>query len=120
MTGPPAHAAAHEARRRDRKFRGGAKRPTGGERDAVADRVYAKPRPSHRLELTGFVDTRALGPLCPGGKDVQIPRTRPPYPPEFRRQAVALIRSGTPLKQVAADLGVKAAAAFFARETDHR
>jgi transposase len=96
-----------------------------------------------------------------------MPRTRPPYPPEFRREAVALIRSGTPLKQVATELGVseqtlrnwrgqqdvdagraeglttdereelrrlrrenrrltqereilKAAAAFFARETDRR
>ena len=35
-----------------------------------------------------------------------VPRTRPPYPPEFRRQAVELIRSGTPLKRVAAELGV--------------
>ena len=35
-----------------------------------------------------------------------MPRTRPPYPPEFRREAVALVRSGTPLKQVAAELGV--------------
>jgi transposase len=96
-----------------------------------------------------------------------MPRTRPPYPPEFRREAVALVRSGTPLRQVAAELGVspqslrnwvrqgdvdagraeglstdereelrrlrrenrrlsqereilKAAAAFFARETDRR
>ena len=91
----------------------------------------------------------------------------PPYPAEFKRQAVELIRSGTPLKQAAEDLGVseptlrswlrqgdidsgrteglttdereelrrlrsenrrlqqereilKAAAAFFERETDHR
>jgi transposase len=96
-----------------------------------------------------------------------MPRTRPPYPPEVRRQAIELIRSGTPVKQAAADLGVseqtlrnwvrqgdvdagraegltsdereelrrlrrenrrlqqereilKAAAAFFARETDRR
>ncbi len=96
-----------------------------------------------------------------------VPRTRPPYPPEFRRQAIELVRSGTPLKQVASELGVseqtlrnwgrqeavdagraqglltdereelrrlrrenrrlqqerdilKAAAAFFARETDRR
>ena len=35
-----------------------------------------------------------------------MPRTRPPYPPKFRRQAVELIRSGTALKQVAAELGV--------------
>jgi transposase len=96
-----------------------------------------------------------------------MPRTRPPYPPEFRRQAVELIRSGVSIKEAAADLGVseqtlrnwvrqgdidagraegltsdereelrrlrrenrrltqereilKAAAAFFARETDRR
>ena len=96
-----------------------------------------------------------------------MPRTRPPYPREFRRQAIELIRSGTPIKEAAADLGVseqtlrtwvrqgeidagraegltrdereelrrlrrenrrlaqereilKAAAAFFARETDRR
>jgi transposase len=35
-----------------------------------------------------------------------VPRTRPPYPPELRRQAIELVRSGTPLKQVAAELGV--------------
>jgi transposase len=35
-----------------------------------------------------------------------MPRTRPPYPPQFRREAVELVRSGTPIKQVAADLGV--------------
>jgi hypothetical protein len=33
-----------------------------------------------------------------------MPRTRPPYPPEFRRQAVELLRAGTPLKQVAEEL----------------
>ena len=35
-----------------------------------------------------------------------VPRTRPPYPAEFRRRAIELVRSGTPLKEVAADLGV--------------
>jgi transposase-like protein len=35
-----------------------------------------------------------------------MPRTRPPYPLEFRREAVELLRSGVPLKQVAAELGV--------------
>jgi transposase len=44
--------------------------------------------------------------LGSGRKDVWMPRTRPPYPPAFRRQAVEMIRSGTPLKQVAAELGV--------------
>jgi transposase len=96
-----------------------------------------------------------------------MPRTRPPYPPELRRQTIVLLRSGTPLRRVAEELGVseqtlrnwrrqgdvnagraegltgdereelrrlrrenrsltqereilKAAAAFFARETDRR
>jgi transposase len=35
-----------------------------------------------------------------------MPRTRPPYPPQFRREAVELVRSGAPIKRVAADLGV--------------
>ena len=35
-----------------------------------------------------------------------MPKTRPPYPPEFRRQALELLRAGTPLKEVAADFGV--------------
>ena len=35
-----------------------------------------------------------------------MPRTRPPYPPQFRREAVELLRCGVALKQVAADLGV--------------
>jgi transposase len=35
-----------------------------------------------------------------------MPRTRPPYPPQFRREAVELLRSGVALKQVAADPGV--------------
>lgn len=38
-----------------------------------------------------------------------MPRIRPPYPPEFRREAVAFVRSGTPLKQVAAEQGVSEA-----------
>ncbi len=36
-----------------------------------------------------------------------MPRTRPPYPPEFRAEAVRLARSsGKPLPALAADLGV--------------
>lgn len=32
-------------------------------------------------------------------------RTKPPYPPEFRREAVELVRvSGEPIAQVASDL----------------
>ncbi len=97
-----------------------------------------------------------------------MPKSRPPYPPEFRREAVAMVRSGRSMKEVAGALGMteqslrnwvkqeqldrherddgltsaereelrqlrrenarlrqerdllKRAAAFFARETDHR
>ena len=36
-----------------------------------------------------------------------MPRTRPPYPLEFRAEAVRLIRSsGKPLSQISRDLGV--------------
>ena len=36
-----------------------------------------------------------------------MPRTRPPYPPEFRAEAVRLVRSGGKLiSEVAEDLGV--------------
>ncbi len=36
-----------------------------------------------------------------------MPRTRPPYPPEFRQEAVRLVRSsGKPIVQVARELGI--------------
>ena len=35
-----------------------------------------------------------------------VPRTRPPYPEEFRRDAVGLVRSGRPIRDVAESLGV--------------
>jgi transposase len=36
-----------------------------------------------------------------------VPRTRPPYPPEFRREAVWLVRSsGRPISEAARELGV--------------
>jgi transposase len=34
-----------------------------------------------------------------------MPRTHPPYSPEFRAEAVRLVREGASLSQVAADLG---------------
>jgi transposase len=35
-----------------------------------------------------------------------VPRTRPPYPPEFRREAVRLVRSsGRPISEAARKLG---------------
>lgn len=36
-----------------------------------------------------------------------MPRPKPPYPPEFRREALELLRvGGKPISQVAKDLGV--------------
>jgi transposase len=37
-----------------------------------------------------------------------MPKSRPPYPPEFRREAVAMVRSGRPVTEVAEALGVTA------------
>jgi transposase len=37
----------------------------------------------------------------------QVPRTRRPYPPEFRAEAIRLARtSGKPLREIAGELGV--------------
>jgi transposase len=39
-----------------------------------------------------------------------VPKTKPSYPPEFRREAVELLRfSGRPVKQIARELGVSEA-----------
>lgn len=35
-----------------------------------------------------------------------VPKTRPPYPEEFRREAVQLVRSGHKIADVATSLGV--------------
>lgn len=36
-----------------------------------------------------------------------MPRTRPPYPPEFRAEAIRLVKSsGESIRQVAKDLGI--------------
>jgi transposase len=35
-----------------------------------------------------------------------MPKTRPPYPDEFRREAVELVRSGRSIRDVAEGLGV--------------
>ena len=35
-----------------------------------------------------------------------MPKTRPPFPPEFRREAIAMVRSGRPVPEVAEALGV--------------
>jgi transposase len=43
----------------------------------------------------------------PGKSEVQVPRTRPPYPEEFRREAVRLAELGDkPQRKLAKDLGI--------------
>jgi len=37
---------------------------------------------------------------------VSVPRTRPPYPEDFRREAVELVRRGRSIRDVAESLGV--------------
>jgi transposase len=38
---------------------------------------------------------------------VEVPKSRPPYPPEFRQEAVRLVQSsGRPLAAIARELGV--------------
>jgi transposase len=51
---------------------------------------------------------------------VHVPRTRPPYPPEFRAEAVRLARStGKTPQQVADDLGVsRQSVANWLRQAD--
>jgi transposase len=40
-------------------------------------------------------------------KEVQVPRTRPPYPEEFKREAIELVRlTGKSIRQSAKDLGI--------------
>jgi transposase-like protein len=41
-----------------------------------------------------------------------MPRSRPPYPEEFRREAVGLVRGGRSVKDVAASLGCSQQALF--------
>jgi transposase len=40
------------------------------------------------------VDTYPLGDTGPRKEEFIVPRTRPAYPPEFRRQIVELVRAG--------------------------
>jgi transposase len=37
-----------------------------------------------------------------------MPKSRPPYPPEYRRRIVELARSGRPIKELAREFGVTA------------
>ncbi len=54
-----------------------------------------------------MVDTLRLGTIESQKGVHYMPRTRPPYPPEFRAEAVKLARSSEkPISQLARDLGV--------------
>jgi transposase len=54
----------------------------------------------------GLVDTSTLGTTGPR-RGVPVPNPRPPYPPEFRAEAVRLVRSSNKLiREIAQDLGV--------------
>ena len=61
---------------------------------------------STEVELTRFGGHSSAWAARLGQRGCPDAETRPPYPPEFRRQAIELIQSGTPLKQVADELGV--------------
>ena len=49
----------------------------------------------------------ALGGTAPGSRKRHAGRTKPPYAPAFKQEAVALVRrGGVPLARVARDLGM--------------
>jgi len=53
-----------------------------------------------------LVDTLRVGVITPE-REYTMPRTRPPYAPEFRAEAVRLVREhGKAMAEVARDLGV--------------
>lgn len=72
---------------------------------AVVDRYCVPPVIGEEVDFPRFRGHLTTGPTQ-SGNGVQVPRTRPPYPPEFRRETIELVRSsGEPLAQIANDLG---------------
>jgi hypothetical protein len=95
---PRPHAPARRVRRRPRRV--GPERRVGphGVQDVRrpqagldSSRRGQGPLPDHGRPLRGL----DAGATCPRG-GVHGPRTRPPYPPEFRAEAVRLVRIGGP------------------------
>jgi transposase len=81
--------------------------------DMDLDAFYAAYRADGhgRAAYEPLVFPRFAGHLSACGEsrseEVSMPRTKPPFPPEFRREAVKLMRdSDKPLAQLAKDLGV--------------
>src|SRR5829696_9574999 len=59
------------------------------------------------MELPRFGGHLSASGREPGGSEVQVPRTRPPYPEGFRREAIKLALLGDkPQRQLAEDLGI--------------
>lgn len=60
-----------------------------------------------RLDLTRFRRHLNASGRKPGESEAQVPRTRPPYPEEFRREAIRLAQMGDkPQRKLARDLGI--------------
>jgi transposase len=55
-----------------------------------------------------FADICLLASQVAAGKMVSMPKTRPAYPEQFRREAVGLVRSGRTIPDVPGSLGVSA------------
>jgi transposase len=59
------------------------------------------------MELPRFGGNLSASGRKPGEVRFQVPRTRPPYPEEFRREAIRLAQLGDkPQRQLAEDLGI--------------
>jgi transposase-like protein len=72
---------------------------------AAAGVTHKRTRP-YRPQSNGKVDTLTLGTTGPR-RGVHVPSRRPPYRPEFRAEAVRLVRSSNKLvREIAGDLGI--------------
>jgi transposase-like protein len=58
------------------------------------------------LELTRFRGHSSAWAARLGQEGCPHAENPTPYPPEFRRRAIELVRSGVPIRQVAEELGV--------------
>ena len=91
--------------------------PAAGPGPTIASRVSSSQPPlalawhsgsaGRGVDLTRFRRHLDASGRKPGKVRVQVPRTRPPYPEEFRREAVRLAKLGDkPQRRLAKDLGI--------------